>query len=699
MNSELKKIKKHYGEKMMHLCRELFSIILEHDNYLFKILQDNFYDNKFLYDDLVNNSLIEDFKSFIYGKYDNVLLEQNTTNKSPSELLDEAGYTLYECKSETDIQKFKKYYAKGEELCTFKGGRLKNCYVFFAVKKDVDNIIRENFREPKREDEYGTSVISIQFSKGTYNSLSIKNRYNHRVVNPDATFFNDLDNIIPGLNNSFKEKYKLNYTVYPYNSFDIPGYVKANDGKYYKYNYEINNVYYCLDNIIIDNYNVVDKYKDKEKYILVDYFIIDLMNKKIITYLIDDDYTKEFDNIKKIYITKRENEKDITILLNDNKKVVLTVNRYNQMIKIYDEHTLEIKEALLYMHFLKEIDFPNVITIEDNFMECNHNLEKISFPNVKKIGNNFINDADHIKMINFPLLEKVGNDFMTFTNNKIKELYFPNLMYIGHRFMMCNSSVKNIRMPKVESIGSNFLLRNECVKSIYMSELKEVRGSFLANNIALEEISLPNLTSVGDDFIPANETINKISFPKLEYINDNFLMNNLKINKIYLPNVIKVGNHFMAYNEIIKYINMPRLKLAGNAFLLKNENIEKLELLELYICGDTFLTGNEKLNYINFPKLESIGNFFMSGNNSLQQISLPNLKTCGEFFMDRNKILKTLFTPNLEVIGSKFLFSNTDLQWFDANIRKYGYEILSNNDLYRDFFNNKKVKKLIKNKI
>ena len=89
----------------------------------------------------------------------------------------------------------------------------------------------------------------------------------------------------------------------------------------------------------------------------------------------------------------------------------------------------------------------------------------------------------------------------------------------------------------------------------------------------------------------------------------------------------------------------------------------------------------------------------MSGNNSLQQISLPNLKTSGEFFMDRNKILKTLFTPNLEVIGSKFLFSNTDLQWFDANIRKYGYEILSNNDLYREFFNNKKVKKLIKNKI
>ena len=36
-----------------------------------------------------------------------------------------------------DIQKFKKYYAIGEELCTFSGGRLNNCYVFFAVKKNI----------------------------------------------------------------------------------------------------------------------------------------------------------------------------------------------------------------------------------------------------------------------------------------------------------------------------------------------------------------------------------------------------------------------------------------------------------------------------------------------------------------------------------------------------------------------------------
>ena len=82
---------------------------------------------------------------------------------------------MYECKTESDIQEFRKYYAPGEELCTFNGGRLNRCHVFFAVKKNVDQITRTNFLNPQRQDEYGTSVISIQFTRGKPNILSIKN--------------------------------------------------------------------------------------------------------------------------------------------------------------------------------------------------------------------------------------------------------------------------------------------------------------------------------------------------------------------------------------------------------------------------------------------------------------------------------------------------------------------------------------------
>ena len=187
MNNELKQIKKIYGEEMMHLCRELFPSILEKEGLLLSILENNLAPTHSFAGDIKEHNLYEEFKNWIYSfidvKKDNLVI----TNKTPFELMDEAGYTLYECKTEEDIQSFRKYYARNEMLCTiYNGGRLNRCHVFFAVKKNVDEIKRENFTNPQRQDEYGTSVISIQFSRGKINTLSIKNRYNHTVNKPDA---------------------------------------------------------------------------------------------------------------------------------------------------------------------------------------------------------------------------------------------------------------------------------------------------------------------------------------------------------------------------------------------------------------------------------------------------------------------------------------------------------------------------------
>ena len=148
--------------------------------------------------------------------------------------------------------------------------------MFFAVKKNVNQIRRGNFNHPKRQDEYGTSVISIQFTRDETHTLSIKNRYNHTVDNPDAIFSNNLDNIIPGLTDSFSKYYGLEQKN-KNDCFEIPGYVRANDGKYYPYNMEIDNVYFCPNNIIIDNF-CVKKY-DKDKYLLFEYFLLNLETK------------------------------------------------------------------------------------------------------------------------------------------------------------------------------------------------------------------------------------------------------------------------------------------------------------------------------------------------------------------------------------------------------------------------------------
>ena len=299
---DLKLIKDKYGENMMHFCRGAFSTILETPGLLYSLLKDHFEFNKFLYEDIEKESAQGMFKNYIYSMLKEDVAKE-ASEKTPKELFEELGYDFYECKTEEEIQRFKKYYKEEEELCTFSGGRLRTCYVFFAVKKDAENIKRKE--EPKRQDEYGTSVISIQFTKDDTNTLSIKNRYNHTVKNPDATFSNNLENITPGLTDSFEKTYNLNISQNDSRVFELNGYVRANDGKHYKYNYEINNIYYCPNNIIINNYNVIRNYEEKEKYLILDYFILDLVNKKIFEYDdLFDSFVSSIGDIKKIDIIK-----------------------------------------------------------------------------------------------------------------------------------------------------------------------------------------------------------------------------------------------------------------------------------------------------------------------------------------------------------------------------------------------------------
>ena len=385
MENDLKIIKKKYGEKMMHYCREELSIILEKNGLLSKLLLDHFNESHILYDDIVKEDKLNEFKNYIYSLID---VENNMKidiNKTPYELLSEAGYNLYECKTEEDIQSFKRFYSKGEELCTFRGNRLEKCYVFFAVKKDVEKIKREDFLNPKRQDEYGTSVISIQFTKKD-NTLSIKNRYNHTVNNPDATFSNNLDNIIEGLTQSFNKYYGFNVKSKSSN-FELENYVYVAD-KFYKYNYEINNIYYCLDNIVIDNFEV--KKYDKEKYILFDYFLLDLKEKKLYSN-INDSFVDTIVDINKINIVKKESEKEIHLIPNNGEEIIITLDNQNRIIKYINNNILECGYDFLRRNeVLQEIELPNLVECGYSFLYHNEVLQKIELPKLKECDNEMI---------------------------------------------------------------------------------------------------------------------------------------------------------------------------------------------------------------------------------------------------------------------------------------------------------------------
>ena len=551
MNKDLKVIKKKYGEEMMHLCREIFPTILEHEGLLPKLLLDNFKESGSLVKDIIYNRLEERFKNYIYSKVDVENNYEEVVYKRPDELLKEAGYILYECHSEEEIQSFKKYYASGEELCTFNGGRLDRCFVFFAIKENVNEIKRENFPKPERQDEYGTSVISIQFTRDNSHTLSIKNRYNHRVNNPDSTFGNNLDNIIPGLTNSFDKYYGMHQS-HLQGGFEIPRYVKARDGKFYKYNYEINNIYYCENNVIIDNFEV--KEYPHEQYIIFDYFILDLKNKLIQKYWNDMELEDSFPNtIGTIKDIKIENDKDNKNILiktdnSDEVDVIITLDKNNRIIALKND---------------------KVENIGNSFLKHNNSLTSIELPNAKNIGNRFLYYNKILTEIQLPNVTSIGNSFLYF-NKSLTHIELPNVINIGNGFLESNDSLISIELPNVISIGDYFLYYNNSLTSIELPNVIGVGDWFLDRNTSLINIELPNVISVGGWFLDRNTSLTNIELPNVTSIGNYFLYKNTSLTSIKLPSAEIVGNYFCDECKNIDTVNIPlipeleeKLKLNG----------------------------------------------------------------------------------------------------------------------------------------
>jgi len=619
---ELIKIKKMYGENFMKLCRLLFPSILEIEGRLYEILTLSFSENcKTLYEDIINNNIEEKFKNFIYSKINTEELENKIiVTKTPYELLEEAGYDLIECTTEEEIQSFKKYYDTREVLCTFNGGRLNWCVVFFAVRKDVENIKREDFEKPEREDEYGTSVLGIQFNKVGICTVSIKNRYNHTVNNPDATYGNDLDKIMVGLTQSFEEllrKRGLMLNRSNIERFQIPGYVVANDGKYYKYNMEINGRYYCPGNIIIE-YGQIHKLENPEKQILIDYFILD-MEKKILQIYdprIEDSFKDTFEQLEKIEIRrdkkKGNGERTISIKKsNQNGPIIIQIDKNNQIIGYKN---------------------PELIQVGNKFLFYNRGLTQLELPNLEQVGSSFL-----------------------YNNEVLLQLQLPSLEQVGGSFLYNNEVLLQLQLPSVIQVESKFLYNNRGLKQLELPNLIQVAGTFLYENRGLIELKLPNLIRAGSRFLYNNMELTQLELPSLALVGRRFLNDNRKLIQLKLVNLIQVDDYFLPNNKVLTQLELPNLIQAGNSFLPVNKGIIQLRLPNLAQVGNSFLYSNIGLMQLEISKLIQVGNDFLYCNNNLTCLDLPNLIKAGKNFLNSNKKLERLYLPKLPELREKFL--------------------------------------------
>lgn len=198
--------------------------------------------------------------------------------KDPYELARSAGYELTGPFTSTDefVLLDKRDFRQNERLCTFNSPaeRLKGYNILWLRHAEVDdtlpadqltaNTLSDAWKtylktigrydrdsdsydlsglRPTRDDPYGTSSMSVQISRqGAH--VSIKNRYNHTVGNPDNTLDSDLDNVAYGLKRAVYQRVGREDLNNKTSAVLAEGYIADNDGGIHHYKYEEDNVHY-----------------------------------------------------------------------------------------------------------------------------------------------------------------------------------------------------------------------------------------------------------------------------------------------------------------------------------------------------------------------------------------------------------------------------------------------------------------------
>lgn len=614
------------------------------------------------------------------------VVEEN--NKTPEELSKEAGYVFHRPKSVDDILVFKKDFDNGEVLCTFNNveGRERDNFIFWLRRNDAETVLPakkltqaylsedtegsklwRNYLdkigkknedgsynlsgiEALRQDPYGTSSMSVQIGRRN-GSISIKNRYNHTVSNPDATFGNDLNKVIDGLNEAV-----FNIEGLPKKStqeLSLPDQIVSdNKGRFFKFDNEINGIYFSKNGYMNNGeITLIDKSSQR----MIDEYLFDSKSKKI-TSITGNEYEYNFGlkNINKISFEKDK----IDIKTEDGDLSIDFISGVAD--KVYGNITKIGGSFLSNNQSIRSVDLPSNVEIGNNFLQNNIILTSINLPSNVEIGNLFLAQNQSLDSIDLPNNEFIGNGFLQY-NVGLTSVNLPLNKNILDGFLNRNTSLKTISLPSNQTIGENFLNNNEDLKEVDLPENQYISKGFLLSNKYLYNINLPKNKGIGDYFLYSNIVLKNIDLPSNINIGDLFLDANLYLKNINLPNNTSIGYRFLANNESLESLDLPNNKFIGDSILYKNKDLVNLILPSNRDIGNSFLVNNTSLRIIDLPSNIAIGINFLMNNKDLISVNLPSNVVIGKNFLMNNKGLKEINLPKTEQIGDNFLMSNNDL--------------------------------------
>lgn len=525
-----------------------------------------------------------------------VLIEEVEIQKSPFELLQEAGYTSFWADTLQKQMSISPYFAPNEELCTFlDNAKFQRYFIIHCIKKGAENLKRKDFSHPQKEDEYAVSVLSIQILKeGGF--IKIVNRYN----NSDHTFDSNPDNIILGLSSALKKHFQVDFSSL--NEGLPQGFVYQN-GCIFKVHQETKGVYFG-DGFYLKNGELF--FINPDNQIIIDDFIIDLKEKTVFSPIKRDD--------------------NLTQLIQDEIKAkTLRISKTGHTKSLYANGQLILKTAHNRLTHL----YLRTSTIEPNHIFYLHDkIEEFEAVNTTAITGSCFCGCENLKIIRMPKLTKSPDEFM---------MNLPKLVEVD--------------MPSLEIMGKNNFSSLESLSTLILFSLKRT-GAFCFSNLnQLTALSAPSLEVLGSNSIRKCFQLKKVLFQSLKECGMGCFYSNPSLEEIVLNNLIKTGDYCFSNLLSDVHFSLNALEEIGsNSF--SNLGTKRLYLPRLKVCGDDVINKNKNLEIFDAPLLTTTGEGFLSKNPSLKGANLPSLLKIERDSIKSNKRLKVLKLDSLISIHS-----------------------------------------------
>ena len=477
---------------------------------------------------------------------------------NPFDLLKEAGYDAFHADTLEKQNSIKPYFKTGEMLCTFNDvSRFKEYHIVHAIKQGADKIKRSDYNgKEKRQDDYGTSVISIQMMKSG-GFISIKNRYNHTVSGCDNTFNSNPDNIIPGLSIALKEHFNVDFTA---SKASLPEGFVLMGNQVLKYHEERNNIYY--GNQVWAKNGKIHAVNKGAGDALFDGFLFDNKSKSLINIDTnsDDSFAEDFNRCYGGNSQLRVQNGNLTL---------------NGEVLIGAEHSQ-----------IKTLNLPELTTMGHGCLSNARALTTFKAPKLTTMRDRCFSYAKALTTFEAPMLTTM--DDRCFHNAEALTAFeAPMLTTMSDRCFSNAQNLKTFEAPELTTMLDRCFHNAEALTTFKAPKLTIMRDRCFSNAQDLKTFEAPKLITMGNGCFDHAKALTTFEAPKLTTMRDRCFHSAEALTTFKAPMLTAMGNDCFNNAKAMTTFEAPKLITMGNRCFYNAEALTTFEAPELITMGDT----------------------------------------------------------------------------------------------------------------